>query len=44
MNMANGSTKSWVVNSLLTGWKESRGTLDFPQKSFNQLWKEKFKN
>jgi L-lactate dehydrogenase complex protein LldF len=44
MNMANGSTKSWVVNSLLTGWKESRGTLDFPQKSFNQLWKEKIKN
>ena len=43
MNMANGSTKSWVVNSLLTGWKESRGTLDFPQKSFNQQWKERFK-
>jgi L-lactate dehydrogenase complex protein LldF len=43
MNMANGGTKSWVVNSLLKGWKESRGTMDFPQKSFNQLWKERSK-
>jgi L-lactate dehydrogenase complex protein LldF len=44
MNMANGRTKSWVVNSLMKGWKEHRGPLDFPQKSFNQMWKEKGKS
>ncbi|MBI5372751.1 MAG: iron-sulfur cluster-binding protein [Sphingobacteriales bacterium] len=42
MNMANGRTKSWVVNSLLSGWREHRASLDFPDKSFNQLWKEKY--
>jgi L-lactate dehydrogenase complex protein LldF len=41
MNMAGGSTKNWVVNSLLKGWKESRGKMEFPKKSFNQLWREK---
>ncbi len=44
MNMANGRTKTWVVNSLLTGWREHRATLEFPNKSFNQLWKEKYGN
>ena len=42
MNMAGGSTKNWVVNSLLKGWKEHRGNMEFPKKSFNQLWKEKY--
>ncbi len=42
MNMAGGSTKNWVVNSLLKGWKEHRGNMVFPKKSFNQLWKEKY--
>ncbi|MBE2231173.1 MAG: iron-sulfur cluster-binding protein [Chitinophagaceae bacterium] len=42
MNMANGRTKNWVVNSLLGGWKEHRGTMDFPARSFNQQWKEKY--
>lgn len=42
MNMASGRTKSWVVNKILKGWKEHRGNMDFPQKSFNQLWKEKY--
>ena len=41
MNMASGRTKSWVVNKVLKGWKEHRGEMEFPQKSFNQLWKEK---
>jgi L-lactate dehydrogenase complex protein LldF len=41
MNLANGSIKNWVVNSLVKGWKEYRGEMKFPQKSFNELWKEK---
>jgi L-lactate dehydrogenase complex protein LldF len=41
MNMAGSRTKSWVVNTVVKGWKESRGNIEFPKKSFNQLWKEK---
>ncbi len=41
MNMANGTIKNWVVNSMVKGWKEHRGEMKFPQKSFNQQWKEK---
>jgi len=44
MNMAGGSTKNWIVNNLLKGWKEHRGEIDFPKKSFNQAWKEKYGN
>jgi L-lactate dehydrogenase complex protein LldF len=44
MNMAGGGTKNWVVNSLVKGWKEHRGNMEFPKKSFNQLWKEKYGN
>ncbi len=42
MNMAGGATKNWVVNSVVKGWKEHRGKMEFPKKSFNQLWKEKY--
>lgn len=41
MDMAGGGTKEWIVNSVIKGWKEHRGKLEFPKKSFNQLWKEK---
>lgn len=41
MNMAKGGLKNRVVNSLIKGWKEHRGKMEFPEKSFNQLWKEK---
>lgn len=41
MNMANGGMKSRVVNSMMKSWTAHRGKLEFPQKSFNQLWKEK---
>ncbi len=43
MNMAGGGTKNWVVNKLVKGWKEHRGDMEFPKRSFNQLWKEKNK-
>ena len=44
MNMAGGSTKGWIVNTLVKGWTAHRGKLDFPKKSFNQLWREKYGN
>jgi len=42
MNTGSGTLKRKVVNSLIKGWKDTRGELDFPDKSFNQRWKEKF--
>lgn len=42
MNMAGSGTKKWVVNGLIKGWKQHHGDIEFPQKSFNQLWKEKY--
>ncbi len=42
MNMANGNLKNKVVNSLFKSWKQRRSDLNFSQKTFNQLWKEKF--
>jgi L-lactate dehydrogenase complex protein LldF len=44
MNMGNRKIKNWVVNTLLKGWKEHRSKIEFPKKSFNQLWKEKYGN
>jgi L-lactate dehydrogenase complex protein LldF len=44
MNMGNRAIKNWVVNTLLKGWKEHRSEMEFPQKSFNQMWKEKYGN
>lgn len=40
MNSGSGKMKSWVVNTFVKDWKKHRSELDFPQKSFNQLWKE----
>lgn len=44
MNMGNRTIKNWVVNSLLKGWKEHRSEMEFPKKSFNQMWQEKYGN
>lgn len=44
MNMANGSIKNKVVNNLFKGWKERRSDLNFSQKTFNEMWKERYKN
>jgi len=44
MNMGNRKIKDWVVNTLLKGWKEHRSKMEFPKKSFNQMWKEKYGN
>ena len=41
MNIGSGKMKSWVVNTFVKDWKNHRSELNFPQKSFNQLWKER---
>ncbi|HJW16724.1 MAG TPA: LutB/LldF family L-lactate oxidation iron-sulfur protein [Flavisolibacter sp.] len=41
MNMGTAPVKSWVVNSFVKDWKKNRSELQFPKKSFNQLWKER---
>jgi L-lactate dehydrogenase complex protein LldF len=44
MNMGNKKIKNWVVNKLFKGWTAHRADLDFPEKSFNQLWRERQKS
>jgi L-lactate dehydrogenase complex protein LldF len=43
MNMGNGNLKTKVVNGLFKGWKQNRSELQFSQKTFNELWKERNK-
>ncbi|KIC96059.1 LutB/LldF family L-lactate oxidation iron-sulfur protein [Flavihumibacter solisilvae] len=43
MNKGKASVKNWMVNKLVKGWSSTRGPIDFPEKSFNQLWREKNK-
>jgi L-lactate dehydrogenase complex protein LldF len=43
MNMGNGNLKNKVVNGLFTGWKEHRSDLEFSQKTFNEMWKDRHK-
>ncbi len=35
--------KDFMINSFLRSWQKQRGKLEFPRRSFNQLWKEKNK-
>jgi L-lactate dehydrogenase complex protein LldF len=44
MNMGSSKMKSWAVNTFVKSWKKHRAGLDFPDKSFNQLWKERKKD
>src|SRR5664279_1034289 len=44
MNMGNGSMKSKVVNKLFKGWNKERSNLQFSEKTFNEMWKDRFKN
>lgn len=43
MNMGTGKIKSWVINTFVKDWKKHRSELDFPKKTFNQMWKERNK-
>ena len=42
MNVANGNIKSWVINKIGKAWTQHRSKLEFPKKSFNEQWKEKY--
>lgn len=45
MNAAGGKLKGKVVNKLFSkSWVDGRGDVQFAQKSFNQLWKERNKS
>lgn len=45
MNAAGGKLKGKVVNKLFSkSWVDGRGDVQFAQKSFNQLWKERSKS
>lgn len=41
MNAGSGKLKGWMVNTFVKDWKRGRSNIEFPQKSFNQLWKER---
>ena len=41
MNMGNSKIKNWVINKFVKDWTKHRGPMNFPDKSFNQLWQEK---
>lgn len=41
MNMGKPKMKNWVVNRLIKGWSAHRGPMQFPEKTFNQMWVEK---
>ncbi|MBP6145360.1 MAG: lactate utilization protein, partial [Sediminibacterium sp.] len=43
MNQGNATIKNWVVNKIFKAWSKQRAPLQFPTKTFNQLWKEKHK-
>ncbi|MBO9681695.1 MAG: iron-sulfur cluster-binding protein [Flavisolibacter sp.] len=43
MNMGSGSMKSWMINTFMKDWKNRRSPLQFPKKTFHQLWKERNK-
>ncbi len=44
MNTGSGKLKNKVVNGLFKGWKQNRSELEFSSKTFNQLWKERYRN
>jgi L-lactate dehydrogenase complex protein LldF len=44
MNLGSGNLKNKVVNGMFKGWNRNRSDLNFSQKTFNQMWKERYKN
>lgn len=44
MNTGKASMKNWIIARMVKGWTSERSPLVFPEKTFNQLWKEKIKN
>ena len=44
MNQGNATIKNWVINKMFKGWSNQRAPLEFPKKTFNQLWNESKKS
>jgi L-lactate dehydrogenase complex protein LldF len=44
MNMGSAKMKNWVINRFLKDWTKHRGDLEFPKKSFNEMWRAKYGN
>jgi L-lactate dehydrogenase complex protein LldF len=44
MNMGNGKMKNWMVNKMFKGWQKNRNELHFADKTFNEMWKKRFKS
>ncbi len=43
MNQGTASIKNWLMKKMFKAWSNKRAPLDFPKKTFNQLWKEQQK-
>lgn len=41
MNMGNSKIKNWMISNFGKEWTRHRGDMKFPEKTFNQLWREK---
>jgi L-lactate dehydrogenase complex protein LldF len=41
MNKGNRALKNWMANKLIGGWSKHRAPLQFPEKTFNQMWMDK---
>ena len=41
MNSGNRSLKNWLINKVFRGWNAHRADLDFAEKTFNEIWKQK---
>ncbi|MEO7445031.1 MAG: LutB/LldF family L-lactate oxidation iron-sulfur protein [Ferruginibacter sp.] len=44
MNLGNGNWKNKLVNSLFKDWTKHRGPLNFPAKTFNEQWRDRYKS
>lgn len=38
MNLGNSKIKHWMINKLFKGWTGQRADLNFPEKTFNEIW------
>ncbi len=43
MNIGSARLKNYMINTFVPGWKKHRSELNFPEKTFNQLWQDKNK-
>jgi L-lactate dehydrogenase complex protein LldF len=41
MNTGSSKMRSWMINTFVKDWTRNRGPMHFPEKSFNQLWRER---